>query len=83
MFAVSWWGSVDAQTGFAYVVTWFLLLAAPRPVLELQRSRRRGAARDSDADLLARLTGIPGVIWVGLFLVMTVATLALGARWLV
>ena len=52
----------------AYVVTWFLLLAAPRPVVELQQERRRGRGRASDADVLARLTRVPGLLWVGLFL---------------
>ena len=68
VFAVSWWGSEPVQSAAAYAGTWFLLLAAPRPVLELQRQRRRGRARDSDADLLARLTPLPGLAWVGIFL---------------
>ena len=80
--AVSWWGSAAAQSVAAYTGTWFLLLAAPRPVLELQGARRRGRARDSDADLLARLTRLPGLVWVGLFLVVTLGSLLVGARWL-
>ena len=32
-FAVSWWGSEPAQSAVAYAGTWFLLLAAPRPVV--------------------------------------------------
>ena len=83
VFAVSWWGNGAVQSGFAYVATWFLLLAAPRPVIELQRERRRRRARDSDADVLARLTHLPGLVWVGLFLAVTLGCLALGARWLV
>lgn len=82
VFAVSWWGSGQLPSMAAYVGTWFLLLAGPRPVLELQALRRRGRARDSDADLLARLTGVPGVVWVGVFLVVTIGCLALGATWL-
>jgi hypothetical protein len=82
VFAVSWWGSGVVQSLAAYAGTWFLLLAAPRPVLELQAQRRRGRARSSDADQLARLTGVPGLVWVGLFLVVTVGCLALGATWL-
>jgi hypothetical protein len=39
----------------------------------------RGAA--SDADQLARLTGVPGGVWVALFLLVSVAALLLGA-WL-
>jgi len=82
VFAVSWWGSVVVQSLAAYAGTWFLLLAATRPVLELQAQRRRGRARTSDADQLARLTGVPGLVWVGLFLVVTVGCLVLGATWL-
>jgi hypothetical protein len=70
------------QAVFAAVVTWFLLLAAPRTVLELQRSRRRRAAPDSDADQLARLTGVPALLWVGVFLLVDAGALALGAVWL-
>ncbi len=83
VFAVTWSASPSVQTGFAYAVTWFLLLAAPRPVLELQQARRRGQAPDSDADTLARLTGVPGLVWVALFLGVTVGSLALGASWLI
>ena len=57
VFGVSWWLPAQAQSAFAYTVTWFLLLAAPRPVLELQALRWRRGARSSDADQLARLTG--------------------------
>ena len=80
--AVSWWGSELVQSMAAYVGTWFLLLAAPRPVLELQSQRWRGGARTSDADQLARLTRLPGLLWVGFFLAVTLGCLALGTRWL-
>ena len=83
VFGVSWWLSPQAQSAFAYVLTWFLLLAAPRPVLELQTLRRRTGARTSDADQLARLTLIPAIVWVGFFLVVTVGALGVGARWMV
>ena len=63
-------------------MTWFLLLAAPRPVVELQEQRRRGRGRSSDADVLARLTRVPGLLWVGLFLVVTVGCLVLGGSML-
>ncbi len=81
-FLVSWFGSTEVQAGFAYLGTWFLLFGAVRPVLELQRQRRQGRADDSDADQLARLTGVPGLAWVTLFLVTALACLALGADWL-
>ncbi|MGB0101225.1 MAG: M50 family metallopeptidase [Nocardioides sp.] len=79
---VTWWGSDTAQSLAAYAGVWFLLLAAPRPVLELQQLRRTGRARDSDADMLARLTRVPGLVWVGVFLAVTVGCLLLGGRWL-
>nr|WP_246415942.1 M50 family metallopeptidase [Nocardioides luti] len=82
VFAVSWWADEQLQSWVAYAGTWFLLLAAPRPVLELQAQRRRGRARTSDADTLARLTRVPGLVWVGVFLLVTVGCLVLGAGWL-
>jgi hypothetical protein len=81
-FAVSWWASGTVQSLVAYAGTWFLLLAAPKTVLELQHQRRRGKARTSDADMLARLTRLPGIVWVGFFLVVDVAALLLGGRWI-
>lgn len=82
LIVVTRWLPDQAQSVFAYLVTWFLLLAAPRSVVELQQIRRRQRSRDSDADQLARLTVLPAIVWVGLFLVATVGSLALGARWL-
>lgn len=83
LFAVTWWAPAGPQLLAAYVVTWFLLLGAPRPVVELQRERRRGRARTSDADTLARLTHVPGLVWVGFFLVVTTGCLLVGGRLLV
>nr|WP_245993103.1 M50 family metallopeptidase [Xylanimonas allomyrinae] len=80
---VSWFLDEPAQAAVAYVVTWFLLLGAVRPVFELQAQRARRAARQSDADQLARLTGLPGLVWVAVFLVVTVGALVLGAVWIV
>jgi hypothetical protein len=67
------------QAGFAYAVTWFLLLAGVRPVGELwrERRRRRGQGR-TDADQLARLTRVPGGVWVGFFGLGTLSALAAG-----
>lgn len=83
VFAVSWWLPEPGQSAVAYFVTWFLLLAAPRPVLELYGRRGRGKTRTSDADVLARVTFIPAIAWVGVFFTATVAALALGTRMLV
>ena len=63
----------------AHLLVWALLLAAPRSVVELQRQRRRGAARQSDADQLAGLTGVPAVLWIGLFWAVCVVCLVAGA----
>ncbi|MBD8078847.1 M50 family metallopeptidase [Cellulosimicrobium arenosum] len=80
---VSWWAPPDVQSAVAYAVTWFLLLGAVRPVLELQVQRSRGLGSSSDADILARLTHLPGLLWVGVFLVVTLGAAALGAWWIV
>jgi hypothetical protein len=84
VFAATWWLPAEGQAAFAHGVTWFLLLAAPKTVVELQaKRRRRGGAPESDADQLARLTRLPGVVWVGAFLLVDVGALALGTLWLV
>jgi len=77
----TWWLPASVQTALGALVACVLLLAAPRPVLELHAARRRGRAPGSDADLLARFTGLPGVIWVAVFLLANMAALAVGARW--
>jgi peptidase M50B-like protein len=78
VFAVSWWFDEQVQSAFAYLVTFFLLFAAPRPVIELQRLRWRGAARRSDADELARLTRLPGLFWVAVFGLITFGAATVG-----
>lgn len=87
-FVVSWYADARVQAGFAYLAVWFLLFGGVRPVAELHRSRRRGLRRGlrpptSDADQLARLTGVPGGVWVALFGLVAVAALAIGARLLI
>jgi hypothetical protein len=82
LFAVSWFATDEIQAGFAYLITWFLLLGGVRPIMELQRKRRRGQARDSDADQLARLTGAPGFFWVGSFALINLGALFVAAGWL-
>jgi hypothetical protein len=82
VFGATWWLPPEGQAVFAALATWFLLLGAPRTVLELQSARRRRAAPDSDADQLARLTPFPALFWVGVFLLVDVGALVLGGRWL-
>ena len=79
--AVSWYLPAAAQSTLGYLLTWILLIASPKPVLELIASRRRGRARHSDADQLGRLTRIPGAAWALLFLIMNSAGLIVGT-WL-
>jgi hypothetical protein len=82
VFGATWWLPPEGQTAFAALATWFLLLAAPRTVLELQTSRRKRRAPDSDADQLAGLTLFPALFWVGFFLLVDVGALLLGGYWL-
>ena len=73
---ISWYAPADLQSALAYVITWLLLFSAPKPVLELIASRRRGRARHTDADQLARLTRVPAQLWSVFFLVVNCAGLA-------
>jgi Peptidase M50B-like len=82
LFAATWWLPTQGQVLVAATATWFLLLAAPRAVVELQRVRRRRGSPDSDADQLARLTRVPAPVWVGVFLLVDVGALLLGGAWL-
>lgn len=78
VFVVTWFATPPVQSAFAYAGAWFVLLAAPRPVLELRQLRRRGY-RTTDADALGRLTHTPGGVWVWVFLLVTLGCLAGGA----
>ncbi|WP_082096398.1 M50 family metallopeptidase [Demequina gelatinilytica] len=73
------WALPDGwRVGIACGLAWLLLIGGVRAVVELQGSRR-GGARGSDADALARLTRVPGGVWVALFWLVTVACLGGGA----
>ena len=75
--AISWYGGGSAQSVAAYLITWLLLLAAPRPLLELLAAgRRRG--RTSDPDQLAALTHLPAPVWIVLLLLANLAGLVVG-----
>ena len=79
VFVVSWYASPEVQAAFAYAGVWFLLFGGVRPVFELQTLRSRGRMRDSDPDQLARLTHLPAIFWVGVFLAVNLAALLAGA----
>jgi hypothetical protein len=74
----SWYLPGSTLSLLAYLVTWLLLLAAPKPVLELMAQRRRGGTRGSDVDQLSRLTRVPALVWELLFLLANLAGLAVG-----
>ena len=69
-------GPADQQSVLAYLIAWVLLLAAPRPLVELLTDRRR--SRTSDPDQLARLTRLPAMMWILLMLVADLAGLVVG-----
>jgi hypothetical protein len=83
VFAVSYYAPAAVQAGFAYLAVWFLLFGGIRPVLELVRGRHRSWSRTSDADQLARMTGLPSGAWITLFALVALAALVLGASLLV
>jgi Peptidase M50B-like len=79
---VLWRASVLGEYAFGYALAWFLLFGSVRPVVELQRTRRRGPRGRTDADQLAVLTGVPAWLWVGVFGLVALGSLAIGALWL-
>ena len=83
--AVTLLASAPVQAAFGYGAAWFLLFGGVRPVAELvgsrSRARRRGRRLSSDADQLARLTGVPGGVWVAVFGLVAVVALVTGV-WL-
>ncbi|MFT4163974.1 MAG: M50 family metallopeptidase [Microlunatus sp.] len=74
----SWYLPGAAVSLLAYLLTWLLLFAAPKPVLEQMSQRRRGGARGSDVDQISRLTHVPAVLWELTFLLANVAGLVVG-----
>lgn len=72
---VAGWAPARIQVGFAAALCWFLVLGGLRATREL-RPRRGGS---SDADMLARLTHVPGAVWRAFFwLVAGAAVVAAG-----
>jgi peptidase M50B-like protein len=71
---VAGWAPARVQIGFAAALCWFLLLGGLRATREL-RPRRGGA---SDADMLARLTHVPGAGWRAFFWLVAVAAVLAG-----
>jgi hypothetical protein len=80
IFAVSWFAGPQIQGAFAYAFAWFMLLGGVRAVFELQQSRFRRQAPNSDADQIARLTRVPAVVYVAFFVIVVLGCLAFGVR---
>jgi len=78
---IAGWAPVQWQGLAAYLLAWFLLVSAPRPLVELQSARHRRLVTASDVDQLAALTRVPGLVWLVALLLLTVAALA-GGGWL-
>ncbi|WP_241986671.1 M50 family metallopeptidase [Cryobacterium fucosi] len=76
---ITWFGTPLVQGIGALLITTFLLLGALRTALELQVSRSRRGGLSSDADQLARLTHVPGIVWAALFVLVAVLCAGLGA----
>jgi hypothetical protein len=74
---LTWYGAPATQAVVAYLIAWVLLLAAPRPVVELLGTGRH-RPRTTDPDQLARLTPLPALGWTLLLLAANLAGLALG-----
>ncbi|GAA4669369.1 M50 family metallopeptidase [Frondihabitans cladoniiphilus] len=81
VFSVTWFAPVDWQLFFGHVVTVVLALGALRASLELQSSRRRTRNGQSDADQLARLTHLPGLFWVFVYVLVALAC-AIADAWM-
>ncbi|MEV4563555.1 M50 family metallopeptidase [Nonomuraea sp. NPDC049419] len=79
VFALIMYAPAEVQQVVALVAAWFLLFGGIRPIIELQRKRRRRQARDSDADQLARLTILPGGFYVFFFLLVALVSMVFGA----
>ncbi len=74
----SWYLPAATLVWPAAAIAWLLLLAAPRPVVELLVRPRPG----SDAAQLASITHVPKLLWLLAWLGLTVGALLLGAAWL-
>jgi peptidase M50B-like protein len=86
--AVIFYGTPRQALIFACGLTWLLLVGGLRAVIELQRTRRRQMigrpgphGLQSDADQLARLSHLPGLVWVTAFFGVALAAV-LGSGWL-
>jgi hypothetical protein len=73
VFGVTWFATPEWQLVFGHVLTVVLAIGALRASVELQSSRTRSQSQQSDADQLARLTRLPGLFWVFVFVLVALA----------
>lgn len=76
----TWFAPTESLVWLAYAVAWTFLLAGPRPVLE--SALRSRTTPGSDAAQLARLTHLPRLFWIAVWLAATLGALALGTAWM-
>lgn len=76
---ISWYAPAEVQSTLAYLLTWILLVSAPKPVLELIGQRRRSRMPHSDVDQLATLTRSPAGVWLAILVVSNITGLVVGA----
>ncbi|MEV6226611.1 M50 family metallopeptidase [Saccharopolyspora shandongensis] len=82
IFAVSWFATPAWQALCCALFSWFLLFGGLRPIAELRRKRTGGRAPNSDADQLARLTGLPAGIWLAIWFLVGLVAVVIGGTWL-
>lgn len=80
--AITRYAEPRTQAVLAALVAWVLLLAAPRPLVDLLR-RSKAQRRGSDPDQIARLTRIPTVLWILALLLANLGGLIVGGATLV
>lgn len=66
-----------AQLAFGYTWAWFLLMGGARTITHLFWATHRGSD-SSDAAILEKLTGLPDVLWLGIFWLGSMAALVYG-----
>lgn len=75
--ALIWRTDEVVQEFAATAAAAFFVLGAPRPTVELWRTRRR--SRSTDADVLARITWLPAVVWCAVFTAVTAFAAVVGS----
>ncbi len=84
LIATMWWFSSTqplVTQGILMLLAGYFLMASPRNIWELHQARKQqkeakvatGEDQHSDADSLARDTGIPAIVWEAIFLITTAA----------